>query len=235
MSTSTYQIHTPPKRCPEKFWGFDKPISAYKNEWSLTTMVGYLVLTECGRELGLRNMESIDERTRCGVNEYYRGDVDADLNHLLLAALGKVNICNNDVDLNYDFTLEIAPYPSKALHYLHDVRVIKAREKGHNWESISQGITSPQEDTKINIIIATKQDSKGTTITRGKGPYQAVDKWEKEGLVPAGYADLAVSGAVRPIEILRSLGLPVVVIENHVDCVERLKWLISKEIARQTE
>lgn len=235
MSKSTYQIHTPPKRCPEKFWGFDKPISAYKDEWSLTTMVGYLVLTECGRELGLRNMDSIDERTRCGVNEYYRGDVDADLNHLLLSALGKVKICNNDADLTYDFTIEIAPYPSKALHYLHDVRTKRAHTKGHNWEAISKGITSPQDDTKINIIIATESDRQDKTINRGGGPYEAVKEWEEKGLVPAGYADQAVRGDVRPIEILRSLGLPVVVIENHVDCVERLKLLISNEIARQTE
>lgn len=216
MTADTYQINSLPAVCPEKFFGFEKPVSKMKN-WSAETKVGYLFISECHRELGIKKIKSIDEKDKKGTERFNRADLEVELNHLLLCVMGRVSPAYRSGLLNYNLSIEIAPFPQKALQYLHEPRRLGSGEKGHNWQPISEGIHTAQADTTLNIIIATESDGKEGGIKEGGGPYQAIKQWESQGLFPTGTADKVVRWEVRPIEILRGLGIPVIVISDHVD------------------
>lgn len=212
-----------PREYPPAFEGFTKPADKMGGNCSSTTKTAYLILTENQRELGLMGMVSIDKFPE-GDSEDQRCDLRAYLYKTILIETGGQNVSERELgEATYPrISIEIEPKPSVALQQLKE-----SGESGHGWNSIDDALNVKSEDDIADIIIAVDYDHDDFGIERELGPYNAIKQWEKEGAVPQGWAERAVVGDIRPEDILRYLGIPMVVLSDLIPSVERARELCS--------
>lgn len=210
-----------PRECPPAFEGFTKPANQMGGKCSDTTKTAYLILTENQRELGLMGIVSIDEFPERDP-DYHRCDLRTYLYKTILIEAGGQSIPEGGLEEATEprVSIEIETKPSVALQQLSD-----SGESGHRWNPIGEALNVKSKDDVADIIISVDYDHNDFGITPDGGPHNAIQQWEREGAVPQGWADRAVTGDVRPEDILRHLGIPLVVLSDLVPNIEQARQL----------
>ena len=211
-----------PEDCPPTFRGFTTPVTEM-GEYTTTTLAGHLILTENMENLGILWLESIDDFQE-GECTNLRCDYRSRLVNLTLMELGgqPTSIPAIPTGAGSRLTIEVDTTPSTALQHLKSSRE-KCGEKGHRWNPIDEAMTSEPQDDVADIIIAVEHDSRNFSINEGGSPHSTLIEWEANGILPQGWPELAVNGEIRPEDILRHLGVPTVILADHVPSVKQAK------------
>lgn len=211
-----------PEDCPSTFRGFSTPVKQM-GEYTTTTIAGHLILTENMDSLGILWLESIDDfqESEC---EDLRCDFRARLVNPTLIELGgqETPISPLPTGASSRVIIEVDTTPSTALHHLKPCRE-KCGEKGHRWNSVDEAVISEPQDDVADIIVAVEHDGRNFSINEGSNPHSTLKEWEANGLLPKGWPELAVTGEIRPEDILRHLGVPTVILADHVRSIKQAK------------
>ena len=78
-----------------------------------------------------------------------------------------------------------------------------------------------------DIVVAVERDRRNFSINEGGNPHSTLKEWEDNGHLPWGWPELAVTGDIRPEDILRHLGVPTVILADHVPSVEQAKMTVE--------
>ena len=215
-----------PEDCPSTFSGFSTPVEGM-SEYTTATLAGHLILTENMENLGILWLESIDDFAE-GECSDLRCDYRSRLVNPTLIELGSQATAISAIPTGAGsrVTIEVDTKPSTALHHLKPCRK-KCGEKGHGWNSINEAIISEPQDDIADIVVAVERDRRNFSIIEGGNPHSTLKEWEDNGHLPRGWPELAVTGDIRPEDILRHLGVPTVILADHVPSVEQAKMTVE--------
>jgi hypothetical protein len=202
-------------------------------EYSPATLAGHLILTENMDNLGILWLESIDDFPE-GECADLRCDYRSRLVNPTLMELGGLatSISPIATGTGSRVTIEVETTPSTAFHHLKPCRQ-KCGEKGHRWNTIDEAVISEPQDDVADIIVAVERDRRNFSINQGSNPYSTLKEWKANGLLPRGWPELAVTGEIRPEDILRYLGIPTVILADYVPSVKQVKMTVENRFEQQ--
>ena len=219
-----------PEDCPRTFTGFRKPVSKMGN-YALNTLAGHLIVTENLQNLGIRWLESIDDFREKECKDL-RCDYRARLGDSTLVEIGLPEHLGADIptDSGSRVTIELDSTPSVALQHLKPIRE-ESGEKGHKWCNIDSALRVEPQDDVADVFIVVGYDRPNFSNEEEASPHATLIEWEEDRIIPSGWPERAVEGTIRPEDILQHLGIPTVILADHVPSIKQAEIAVENEQA----